>query len=149
MVSDPLGVAFFQNHNAAVGNRQKSTNWGMRLLGRYVFPADVAVSANVRHQSGFPWAAIHRVNIPGTGTSPFFLESIQNNRSENVTIVDVRLEKAFRLGERARLTGMVDVYNLFNSNPETNFVLRTGSAFRGIIAALNPRAFKIGVRFQF
>jgi outer membrane receptor protein involved in Fe transport len=44
---------------------------------------------------------------------------------------------------------MLDIYNLFNSNAETNFTLRTGSNFNNIIAALDPRAFKIGVRYQF
>jgi hypothetical protein len=44
---------------------------------------------------------------------------------------------------------MLDLYNLFNSNSEVNFNLRTGSRFRNIIAALDPRAFKIGIRYQF
>ena len=43
----------------------------------------------------------------------------------------------------------MDFYNLFNGNAETNFILRTGGSFRGIIAALDPRAVKVGVRFQF
>jgi hypothetical protein len=149
LIVDPIGVWFFQNHNPAVSNKQKNTSWGARLLGRYVLPADVAVSANIRHQSGWPWAPIHRVNVPGSGTQPFFLEDLKNNRSDNVTIIDFRLEKAFQLGRRARLTGLFDVYNLFNSNPETNFVVRTGRNFQNIIAVLDPRVLKIGVRLQF
>jgi len=66
-----------------------------------------------------------------------------------VTIVDVRLEKVFAFARGRRLTGMVDFYNLFNGNPETNFILRTGGSFRNIIAALDPRAIKVGVRYQF
>ncbi len=75
--------------------------------------------------------------------------NIKNNRSQNVNIVDLRVEKFFQVNDRMRLTAMLDFYNLFNSNPETNFTLRTGSSFRNIIAALDPRAMKIGVRFQF
>jgi hypothetical protein len=37
----------------------------------------------------------------------------------------------------------------FNSNPETNFVVRTGSNFQNIVAVLDPRVVKIGIRFQF
>ena len=44
---------------------------------------------------------------------------------------------------------MADVYNLTNSNPVTNFVLRTGADFRSVIAALDPRPLKIGFRWQF
>jgi outer membrane receptor protein involved in Fe transport len=68
---------------------------------------------------------------------------------DNVTIVDIRLEKAFQIGGRARLTGLFDSYNLFNSNPETNFAVRTGRNHQNIIAVLDPRVVKIGVRFQF
>jgi outer membrane receptor protein involved in Fe transport len=146
---DPIGAWFFQNHNPAVSNKQKNTSWGARFLARYVFPAEIAVSTNVRHQSGWPWSPIHRVNIPGSGTQPFFLENIENNRSDNVTIVDIRLDKSFRLSERVILTGLFDVYNLLNSNPETNFALRTGRSFGNIIAVLDPRVVKVGIRLQF
>ena len=101
LVTDPLRVgaggasAFWQNHGLDVPYRQENTNWQARLLARYVFPKDVAVSTNIRHQSGWPWAPIHRVRVPGSGTQPIFLDDIKNNRSENVTIVDVRLEKVF------------------------------------------------------
>ena len=149
LIADPIGTFFFQNHNPAVSNQQNSTSWVGRILGRYVLPAGVATSGKIRHQSGFPWSPIHRVSFPGSGTMPFFLENLENNRAENVTVVDLRLEKVFELGERAKLTGIVDVYNLFNSNPVTNFSLRTGGAFGKIIGVLEPRVIKVGVRFQF
>jgi hypothetical protein len=149
LVADPLQVEFWQNHNPSVSNQQESTNWNFRLLGRYMLPKEVAFSANLRVQSGWPWAPIHTLNIPGSGNQSIFLEDIDNNYSEMVTLVDIRLEKAFNFGGRYRVTGMVDVYNLFNSNAETNFFLGTGRTFNNIIAALDPRAIKIGGRFQF
>jgi hypothetical protein len=100
-------------------------------------------------QSGWPWAPITSVPVPGSGTQQVFLEDIDNNYSEMATLVDVRLEKGFTFGGRYKVTGLFDVYNLFNSNAETNFFLTTGRTFRNIIAALNPRALKLGVRFQF
>ena len=44
---------------------------------------------------------------------------------------------------------MVDVYNALNSNAVTNFNLRTGSSYNDVIAALDPRAAKIGLRLTF
>ena len=156
LTSDPLDVGCdvggattcWQNHSLDVPFRQQNTNWGARVLARYVFPQEIGLSANVRYQSGWPWAPIHRVQIPGSGTLPIYLENVDQNRSESVTIVDVRVEKGFTLGP-GRITGMIDMYNLFNSNSEVNFNLRTGTRFRNIIAALDPRAFKIGIRYQF
>ncbi len=149
LVADPLSVFFWQNHNPSVDNIQPNQNWNFRLLGRYNLPAEVAVSANLRVQSGWPFAPIYTVNVPGSGNVLVFLEDVDNNYSENVTLVDVRAEKVFNFGGRYKLTGMIDFYNLFNSNAETNFILGTGTRFNNIIAALDPRAVKIGVRFQF
>jgi hypothetical protein len=140
---------FFQNHNPSVDNLQSNSNWNFRLLGRYVLPKEVAFSANLRVQSGWPWSPIFTVNVPGSGNQFVFLEDIDNNYSESVTLIDIRAEKAFTFGGRYKVVGLFDVYNLFNSNAETNFVLTSGSRFNNIIAALDPRAIKIGVRFQF
>ena len=155
LFADPLVVGsgghgrIWQNHGLDVDARQVTTNWGARLLARYTLPYDVGVSANVRHQSGWPYALIQRVDIPGTGTNqPIFLTDLSANRSDNVTMVDLRLDKALNVGVRSRITLMLDLYNLFNSNAVTNFSLRTGDDER-VIAALDPLAMKLGVRYQF
>ncbi len=155
LFADPLVVGsgghgrIWQNHSLEVGARQATTNWGGRLLARYTLPREFGLSANLRHQSGWPYALIQRVDIPGTGTNqPIFLGDLSGNRSENVTIADIRLDKAFSVGAERRLTLLLDVYNLFNSNAVTNFSLRAGDRKR-IIAALDPIVMKLGVRFQF
>jgi hypothetical protein len=153
LVADPLQGGgqnnFWQNHNPSVDNFQDNSNWNFRLLGRYVLPKEIAFSANLRVQSGWPWAPIYPVAVPGSGTVNVFLEDIDNNYSETVSIFDIRVEKIFSFGGRYKVTGMLDVYNVFNSNADTNFTITTGRSFNNIIAALDPRAIKIGARFQF
>ena len=154
LTADPIDVGsdghgtIWQNHSLDVDFRQETTNWNGRLLARYTFPWDLAVSANVRYQSGWPWAPIQRVSIPGSGTQAIFLSKLGENRSENTTLVDVRIEKGF-VFEGAQLTAMVDVYNALNSNAVTNFNLRTGANYNNVIAALDPRAAKVGLRLTF
>jgi hypothetical protein len=63
--------------------------------------------------------------------------------------VDFRIDKAFNFGGKYTATVMADVYNLFNSNAETNFILNTGSDYRNIIEWIGGRTLKIGLRFQF
>ena len=155
LTADPLDVGsdghgtIWQNHSLETPFRQQTTNWNGRLLARYALPYGAALSGNLRYQSGWPWAPIQRVSIPGSGTQPVFLSNLDENRSEDVTLADLRLEKAFALGSGALLTAMVDVYNLLNSNAVTNFNLRTGSNYNNVIAALDPRAAKIGLRLTF
>lgn len=147
--SDPLGINFFQNVNPSVPNRQESTNWQARFLGRYVFPYEVGVSANVRAQSGWQYARLLRVALPNAGTQTFFAEDIDNNRSDNVVIVDLRADKAITFGGRYTITLMADVFNAFNDNPVTNFNLLNGANFNRVNASLDPRTLMLGARFGF
>lgn len=155
LTADPIDVGsdghgtVWQNHSLDTTFQQQNSNWNARFLARYVTVQDIGISTNIRFQSGYPWAPTQSVSIPGSGTQRVFLDDIDQRRSDNVSIVDIRVEKAFNLGNNRRLTGMFDMYNVFNSNPETNFTIRTGNTFENIIAALDPRAFKLGVRFQF
>jgi hypothetical protein len=96
-----------------------------------------------------PWAPIHSVELPNIFFASFFLEDFENNRSDTGTILDFRADKTFTFHDRYRFTVMADVYNLLNSNPETNFLLLTGSDFGNIIEWLSGRTFKIGLRLQF
>ena len=86
---------------------------------------------------------------PSSGDVSVFLEDIENNRSDAVHIIDIRLDKAFTFGGKYKVTGFFDVYNLMNANPETNFILRTGSNFNNIIEWIQGRTLKVGARFQF
>jgi hypothetical protein len=146
--SDPNRIGFFNNPYPTVANRQKSTNWQGRAMARYVFPLDIGAAGNLRVQSGFAYSRILQTSLPLAGTVRFFSEDIDSHRSETVPILDLRVDKAFKLG-RYRFTGMADLFNVLNSNAVTNFGLVNGSAFNQIIAALDPRTFQLGIRFDF
>ena len=125
------------------------TQWGLKEKPKRGLSTDVGPDSVLAYQSGWPYAPIQRVDIPGTGTNqPIFLTDLSENRSENITIVDLRLDKAFDLGASGRVSLMLDPYNLFNANAMTNFSLRTGDNER-VITALDPLAMKLGVRYQF
>jgi hypothetical protein len=147
--SDPLGINYFQNVFPEVSNRQNSTNWQARLLGRYVFPYEIGTALNVRAQSGWAYSRLLRVGLPNAGTQTFFAENIENNRSDTVTIVDVRLDKSVSFGGKYKVTLMADLFNALNSNAVSNFNLLNGSQFDRIIATLDPRTFQLGIRFDF
>ena len=151
LTSDPIGVGFYQNSAAFpdVANLQQNTNWTARILGRYVFPYEFGIGVNYRIQSGWPYARRIQTRLPNAGTVWFFAEPIENNRSETATILDFRVDKGIRLGDRYRITLMADLYNALNSNAVTNFLLTNGSNFNRIVATLDPRTFMVGARFSF
>ena len=150
LTTDPIGAQFYINYNPSVPLVQENTSWNAKLLARYTLPREIGLATSVRHQSGYPWAPIYRaVGHPVVGTVPLFLENVQNNRSDNVTIVDFRVDKAFNIRGSHKVTAMLDIYNLLNSNPETNFIMRTGASFNSVIEWLSGRTAKIGIRYSF
>src|SRR5438105_2679412 len=120
--SDPIRIGYYVDVNAAVPNRQKSTNWQGRAIARYVFKYDIGVAANLRAQSGYAFAPILSASLPNAGTTRFFADNINTNRSDTTPILDFRVDKAFHVG-RYRLTGIFDLFNSLDSNAVTNFIL--------------------------
>lgn len=147
--TDPLGVGFFQNVRPEVSNRQKTTNWSARVAGRYVFKYDIGVGVNYRLQSGYGYTRVMVASLPNAGTVNFFLDDLDNQYSDKVPILDVRLDKTLMLGGKYRVAVMLDAYNLTNGNPVSNFNIINGAQYNRITAALDPRVFQLGFRFEF
>jgi len=73
---------------------------------------------------------------------------MDQNRSESVNLMNFRIDKSFGLGGTRKATLMLDIYNLLNADPVTNFNLSVTSP-RTVIAVLDPRVFQMGFRFEF
>ncbi len=153
LTTDPIGVwsfggTFPLDYSADVPNRQTNTNWQARVLGRYTLPRDFSLGLNFRIQNGFPWSPVASIRLPNAGTQRVFVDDIKAHRSEAVPILDFRVDKAVTLGG-AKITGMIDVYNILNSNAVTNFFVVSGSTYNNVIAALDPRTLQLGIRLSF
>jgi hypothetical protein len=147
--TDTIGVGYFQNVYPAVSNRQQSTNWQLHLKGRYAFPYDIGAGINLRVQSGYPFTRLIQVNLPNVGNVNVFQQNIDNNRSDTVSLLDLRAEKAFPVRSSLKFTVMLDLFNALNSNAVTNFNLANGRLFNQINATLDPRTAQIAGRFEF
>jgi hypothetical protein len=146
--TDPIGVNFFLNPNPAVPNRQQTTTYHLQAFGRYQFPYDIGVAANFRYQSGFPYSRIiPDGELPNLSPAPFFVENLERHRSDNVALLNVRIDKGFAIG-KTTLAMMLDLDNALNANPITNFNLLNDD-FGRVIAVLDPRVAQIGLRLTF
>jgi len=138
--------------SAAAPNRQKTTGYGAQFSGHYSFKYDVGIGLNYRFQSGFPYSlyipdGTVDLNVCNFNCA-FFATNMDQNRSEAVNLMNFRIDKAFRLGGARKATLMLDIYNLLNADPVTNFNLSV-TAPRTVIAVLDPRVFQMGFRFEF
>jgi hypothetical protein len=48
-----------------------------------------------------------------------------------------------------RVSSLLDIFNVMNSNAVTNFVLTNGASFGGIISALDPRTAQVALQLAF
>ncbi|MDE3260433.1 MAG: carboxypeptidase regulatory-like domain-containing protein [Acidobacteriota bacterium] len=138
------------NWNSAVSTKQQHTNWNLKAIGRYQIPnIGAAISFQYRAQSGWAYAPILPVVIPGgAGTNQVPLSDM-TERSDDVLILDIRAEKDLSFWDRDKLSIFFDAYNVTNSNPVLNQIIRAGSAYNRVIGFLEPRTFKVGARYQF
>jgi hypothetical protein len=64
-------------------------------------------------------------------------------------LLDLRLEKAFKLGgEERKLRLVVDGFNVFNTSAPTDIVISEGG-FGKVTAIPSPRRFRGGIRYEF
>ncbi len=140
----PSGTAWDPEYNRDISQIQDTTYWSFKAGTRYEAGHALGLAGTVRIQSGFPWAPIAHPNIPIVGTQAVFLQDLNQNRSQTAAIVDFRVDKAFTFGGKYKAMVMADLYNLFNSNAETNFILSTGSSYNNIIEWLGGRTLQIG-----
>ena len=150
--TDPIGVYPQISVNPNAPNRQKTTMYHTQLAGHYTFGHDFGVGVNYRFQSGFPYALVAPdgstdLNVCNFNCA-FFTQNLDQNRSESVNLLNVRIDKSFPLGGRAKATLMLDAYNILNADPVTNFNMSVTSP-RTVIAVLDPRVFQMGFRFEF
>jgi outer membrane receptor protein involved in Fe transport len=151
--TDPIGVFPQISVNPNAPNRQKTTMYHAQLAGHYELPYTVGIGMNYRFQSGFPYSPIvpdGTVNLNVCNFNcAFFSQNLDQNRSEAVNLLNFRIDKSFPLGGSKKATVMLDIYNLLNADPVTNFNLLLGPTYKTVIAVLDPRVFQMGFRFEF
>ena len=134
--------------NADPGGRHEFTTWIAKAHGTYEMPWDVRVTPAVRHQSGQPFGRTFTARLPEYGTVTVLAEPVGARRLDNMTIADLRVEKGFRIARNRRFAAFVDVFNVFNANPEQNVVWSSGASHLRPISIVPPRIARIGAKLD-
>jgi hypothetical protein len=144
--------AYTAPNNPNVDPNNDSTRWDFKVSGLYEAPYGIRIAPLVRHQAGANFgrtvstgsAAANLVNAIFNGTIQ--LEPADFRRHDNITVVDVRVDRSFTLGRGIRVRGFFDLFNLTNSNAVETRTTTTGTAFLRPTAVLAPRTARLGVR---
>jgi hypothetical protein len=161
MWANDTAAGKIENPNEALYTDYSFTNWAFKVVGTVEGPWGVVATPLVRHQSGDPLRRFVRTSLR-TGTFDYTAEGHGTYRVDNPTIVDVRLEKRFRIQNGHRLGVFLDGFNLTNSNAAEAADDITGRRtaivdgasvpypqFLRPTAILNPRVYRFGVKYAF
>ncbi len=112
-------------------------------------PGDWIISPNLRHQAGQPFGRIFRPRL-NYGRQRILAEPMDTNRHDNITVLDLRTEKAFDVGPNrgGRLIGFFDLYNITNANPAEQINPNSSSTYLRPATIVSPRIARVGVKFE-
>jgi hypothetical protein len=133
---------------------EDTTRWDFKLSGTYEAPYGIRLSPLVRHQAGANFARQFSVGAgSATAAGAIFsgtvnVEPLNSNRHDNITVVDVRVDRSFNLGNNMRVRGFVDLFNLTNTNAAESRTITTGTAYLRPTAVLPPFTARIGARLS-
>ncbi|HEY3045112.1 MAG TPA: hypothetical protein VGJ39_13860 [Vicinamibacterales bacterium] len=82
------------------------------------------------------------------GNARIAAEPITARRQDNITIVDARLEKVFKVWAGSRFAPFLDLFNMLNANPEQNITWSSGTSFLQPLNIVPPRLVRIGAKFE-
>jgi len=121
--------------------------WTAKVHAMIDGPWGFRVAPLVRHQSGQPFGRTFSTRL-AYGTVRVLAEPMDARRMDNVTLVDLRVEKGIVLPGSRRVALFVDLYNLLNANPEPNVNWASGRSFLQPLAIVPPRIARLGIRLD-
>jgi hypothetical protein len=159
---DPQNIEYFDGGVVAPGSGGSgltgifvNSRWMFKLSGLYQLPYGINVSGTFVAREGYILRTDVLATRPGIGNasvygSPDGGGMFGDERLPNFWLLNFRLEKIFKTGERSYVALSVDGFNLTNSAHALKQQTRmTAANFGEDMRILNPRVFRIGIRFNF
>jgi hypothetical protein len=144
------------------------TSYSFKVTGMYNAPWGINISPVYRFQAGPNYARTLVVSAPSSCACTFsaanggvasglsgasltsntvYVSDYNAYRQDNISVIDVRVEKSVNLGSQAKVRLFLDGFNLTNKYAAETISYATGSAFQAPTAILGPRTARIGLRF--
>jgi hypothetical protein len=131
--------------------------WGFRLSGQYLGQSGLPSPIPTTTTAGVPGAS--RVRFNSANNPAIVVESFIEVRAEPRgsqrlpyrNLFSAQVEKEFNTTRGTRLTAVADVINLFNANTVTGVqaLLYNTPNYLAPALIVNPRTFRLGVKFDF
>jgi outer membrane receptor protein involved in Fe transport len=123
--------------------------WQLKLMGTWLAPAGFFVSGYWSYQTGYPLFRFLPVAL-NQGTINVIADPKDTWLNDDLSRLDLRVEKVFSLGSRPTELGLIlDVFNAFNESGVTARSGNTSDGFNRPLAVQTPRTLRFGARVRF
>ena len=117
----------------------------------YTMPWEILLSSSFQLQAGANYARTLSVAAPASCACTFSQANLpvtpyDQDTQDTVSLFDVRVDKAIRIRNLAKVHVFLDTYNLFNNYAAEAVNPATGPLFQRPTAILSPRTVKAGFR---
>ncbi len=159
---DPSNMAYFEDGvvwaeslGDGLDGVLVSSRWTVKLAGLLDLPLGLKASAVLTAREGFiipTYTIVQRENIGPTYLygNEYGNGRVGDTRLPALVLLNARLEKEFRLGDRFKLAVGLDAFNALNSSTALNRAGRIGASnFLQDTLILNPCVFRLGARVAF
>jgi hypothetical protein len=127
-----------------------------RLSGSYLLPGDLTVAGSLVANSGYPFVSTYQVTRTSVAPAVSLTRASQtvplsrrgDERLPNVTLLDLRFSRSFRLGTRS-ITPQIDIFNIANSSTVVAQNAALGNTYLAASEILSPRIIRVGFSFDF
>ena len=149
--SDPTAQGWFINYDQDIPTVQDTTTYQLKASARYILPFGIGTAGTYRFISGWNYAPIHRNSVYGGRVSVYsWLAPMNSDRSDNVSMIDFRLDKSLALGDQMTVQVIFDLFNALNTNTIVNFrLLDSVTPYQGIVEFLGARTVGLSARLTF
>lgn len=133
--------------NAGSDGRYHFSLWNAKVHAVIPGPWQLQFTPLLRVQEGQPFGRTF-VATMNYGTQRILAEPLGTQQQDTVAIADLRVERLIRLGSSRKLSAQLDVFNLFNSNPEDFISWASGASYLRPSSVIPPRIVRFGVKFD-
>jgi hypothetical protein len=161
-VVDPTNIEYYDGGVVAPGSGGSgltgiyvNSRWMGKLSGLVQLPYGVNFSGVFVAREGYVKLTDVRVTRPGIGVSSIYGSpggggKFGDERLPTFWVLNLRLEKLFRIGDMGTVALAVDGFNISNAATALKQQTRiTSENYGQDLRILNPRVFRFGIRFNF
>jgi len=146
-------VTFDPNTLAWGGNRDAHIwDWQLKTVFQYTLPYGINFVTTYNAQKGETFGRTVTVTGLNQGNLTATVEPQGKNFYPASKLWNLRAEKKFRITEDQSIEGMFDLFNIQNLNTVSSWTTASNQPYlftNQIGAVINPRIFRLGVRYNF